>query len=297
MKKLKTVFINLLRILPDKTYLRLLYLVKCHHKLNLLQPSLFSEKLQWLKIYDRKAIYSIMADKYEAKLFVSKIVGEDVLVKNYGCWDSFDEIDFDALPNQFVLKCTHDSGGVVICKDKKEFNYNEARKKINKCLKRSLFYIYREWPYKNIKPRIIAEQYLSTDDGSPLIDYKFYCFNGEPRFLYISKGLDDHSKASISFVNLDWTFSKYKRSDFKQFDSLPIKPKRFEEMIAISRELAKGTYFLRVDLYNLNGRIYFSELTFFPCGGFMPFTEETHDAEIGKMLNLDTANAPRGGVD
>ena len=272
--------------MTDLVFLARMYKAKKGIILDLKNPSSFTEKLQWLKLFDRKPIYSSMVDKYEAKKYVSNVIGESYIVRNYGCWDRFEDIDFAKLPNQFVLKCTHDSGGIVICRDKNNFDIKKAKKRLKDSLKRNMFFYYREWPYKNVRPRIIAEEFLENANKEPLIDYKFYCFNGEPKFLYISKGLDDHSTASISFVNLNWTFSKYERSDFKPFETLPTKPTKFNEMIELSKELSKGIPFLRVDLYQINEKIYFSELTFSPCGGFMPFKNEHDDIEIGKMLNL-----------
>lgn len=198
----------------------------------------------------------------------------------------FDAVDFSTLPNKFVLKCTHDSGGLVICRDKEKFDKDAARKKINKSLSRNYYYHGREWVYKNVKHRIIAEQYLSNINEKGLIDYKFYCFDGQPSFLYISKGLEDHSTARISFVNLDWTFSTYKRKDYLEFEILPEKPQNFNEMIEIAKKLSEGFKFIRVDLYNINGKILFSELTFSPCSGMMPFVSLDDDVEIGKKLDL-----------
>lgn len=281
---------GLLRFVPDDKYLKRKYWYKMHRELHLEEPVSFSEKLQWLKLYDRKPIYTTMVDKYAAKQYVSDCLGEQHIIPTLGVWDSFDEIDFDTLPDRFVLKCTHDSGGLVIVKDKSKIDRESARKKIESSLKRNYFWQGREWPYKDVKPRILAEAFMENKNGEPLRDYKFYCFNGEPGFLYISEGLENHATASISFVNLDWTFAPYERSDYKPFQTLPPKPERFADMLRIAKTLSKGTDFLRVDLYQINGEIYFSELTFSPCGGMMPFREEKHDFEIGKMLKLTKIN-------
>lgn len=273
--------------MDDEKYLRLVYKSKMKRELNLDNPKTFNEKLQWLKLYDRKPEYTRMVDKYEAKLYVAEKIGEEHIIKNYGVWDNFDDIDFDKLPDRFVLKCTHDCGGLVICRDKSKLDLAAARKKINKSLKVNYFYSGREWPYKDVKPRIIAEEYMEDgQDCVGLMDYKFYCFGGEPKFLYISKGLETHATASISFVNLDWTRAKYERSDYKPFDVLPEKPGAFDEMIEICKKLSAGTSFLRVDLYEIMGKVYFSELTFSPCSGFMPFRDPAHDRELGEMIDL-----------
>ena len=220
------------KFLPDKQYLQLYYFAKFKKPLNLKSPKTFNEKLQWLKLNDRKDIYTIMVDKYEAKKVVANIIGEEYIIPTLGVWDSFDEIDFDTLPDQFVLKCTHDSGGLVICRDKSKLDKVETRKILEKSLKNEYFYMAREWPYKNVKPRIIAEQYMQDETQiNGLFDYKFYCFDGEAKFLYVSKGLENHKTARISFLNLDWTFAPFKRNDYKAFDSIPQKPKEFEKMV------------------------------------------------------------------
>ena len=271
--------------MDDAAYLKLKFKHKMGSELKLDHPVTFNEKIQWLKLYDRHPEYSTMVDKLEAKQYVLTKTKINV-IKTIGVWKKFNDIDFEALPNRFVLKCTHDSGGLVICKDKTKLDYKKCKKTINKSLKRNYYYSGREWPYKNVRPRIIAEEYMEDDSGSGLIDYKFYCFNGEPKFLYISKGLDNHATASISFLKLDWSPASFKRSDYKQFEKLPEKPSCFNEMIEIAKNLSKNVIFLRVDLYQIKDKVYFSELTFSPCGGFMPFEEKTSDIELGNMLRL-----------
>lgn len=227
-----------------------------------------------------------MVDKYEVKNYVSNLIGEDYVVKNLGVWNSFDDIDFSSLPNQFVLKCTHDSGGLVICRDKSKLDLEKAKAKINKSLNRNYYYNGREWPYKNVKPRIIAEEYLENKKDVGLRDYKFYCSDGKVLCLYVSEGLEDHSTASISFLNTDWTFSEFKREDFKPFEKLPEKPEKYEEMLEISEKLSKGYKFLRVDLYEVSGKVYFSEFTFSPCSGYMPFSPAEWDEKLGEKVEI-----------
>lgn len=283
----KNLIFNFLKFIPDESYLKLLYFIRMKKILNLKNPKTFNEKLQWLKLNDRKSQYSLMVDKYEAKKYVQSLIGEQYIIPTYGVWNSFNEIDFNSLPNKFVLKCTHDSGGVVICQDKKLLNIELAKQKINKSLKCNFYYVGREWPYKNVKPRIIAEKYLEDKSTSDLKDYKFYCFNGEPLFLYLSQGMNNHQTARISYVNLDWTLAKYKRSDYLSFTELPQKPKNLNKMIELSRSLAKDIKFLRVDFYEVNGQIYFGELTFYPGSGFTPFASYQDDLDIGNYLKLD----------
>ncbi len=272
--------------LSDEKYLKFFYKLNMGKKLNLDNPKTFNEKLQWLKLYDRKDIYTTMVDKYEVKNYVASLIGEEYVVKNLGIWDNFDEIDFESLPDQFVLKCTHDSGGLVICRDKSKLDLEKAKAKINKSLNRNYYYNGREWPYKNVKPRIIAEKYLENKKDQGLRDYKFYCADGKVLCLYVSEGLEDHSTASISFLNKDWTFSEFKREDFKPFEKLPEKPEKYEEMLEISEKLSKGYKFLRVDLYEVAGKVYFSEFTFSPCSGYMPFSPKEWDEKLGKMVEI-----------
>lgn len=270
----------------DEWFVRHNYELSMGKTINLNSPSSFNEKLQWLKLYDRRPLYTRMVDKYEAKKYVSEIIGEKYIIPTLGVWEKFDEINFDSLPNQFVLKCTHDSGGLVICRDKNRFDIETARKKINTSLRRDYYMVGREWPYKDVRRRIIAEKYMQDGRQRELRDYKFYCFNGEPQFLYLSEGLENHATAHISFVNLDWTFAPFGRSDYAPFTQLPERPKHFDEMIDISRRLSSGIPFLRVDLYEINGEVYFGELTFTPKGGTMPFNPPEADYEIGKLLKL-----------
>lgn len=260
-------------------------------ELNLDDPKTFNEKIQWLKLFYHNPQYVLMVDKYEAKQIVSDMIGEEHVVLNYGVWEKFDEIDFSSLPDQFVLKCTHDSGGLVVVRDKSKMNIPEARKKINACLHKNFYWHGREWQYKAVKPRIIAEEFLSdggstTNEGLGLTDYKFFCFNGEPRFLYVSKGLENHRTATISFLTLDWEFADFQRTDYKRMAELPPKPKKFVEMVEISRKLSHDLPFVRVDLYCVKDLVYFSELTFTPCGGYMTFEKPESDYFVGEMLKL-----------
>ena len=281
--------------IADEKYIKLKFYATLGKRLNLESPKTFNEKLQWLKLHDRKPIYTDMVDKYEAKNHVADIIGEKYIIPTLGVWDSFDEIDFDSLPEQFVLKCTHDSGGLVICRDKKGLNKASAKAKIERSLKRDYYLTHREWPYKNVKRRIIAEKYLEQPCGADtdvvgLTDYKFYCFNGKPKFLYVSKGLENHNTAKISFLTLDWEFAPFKRSDFRGFDVLPEKPTKLSEMIEIATKLSKDIAFVRVDLYQVGENIYFSELTFSPCAGMMPFEPEHWDEKLGEWIDIADIN-------
>lgn len=273
--------------LSDEAYLKLFYKIMAKESLNLEHPKTFNEKMQWLKLHDRKPIYTAMVDKYEVKKYVAERIGEKYIIPTLGAWDKYEDIDFDKLPNRFVLKCTHDSGGLVICKNKNDLDKKEAKKRIKKCLKKNFYWLGREWPYKNVKPRILAEKYMGDGESGGITDYKFFCFDGEPKFLYLSRGLENHSTASISFVTLDWKLAPFTRSDFKTFTELPKKPAGYDEMLELAKKLSSGHKFLRVDLYQIGSQVYFSELTFFPCGGVIPFDPKEWDEELGKLITLD----------
>ena len=272
--------------MSDETYLKLRYNCIMGKKLNLDNPVTYNEKLQWLKLYDRKPEYTKMVDKYEAKKYVADIIGEEYIIPTLGVWDNVNDIDFDTLPNQFVLKCTHDSGGLVICKDKAELDIENAKNTLNHFLNRNFYSVHREWPYKDVKHRIIAEKYMEDESGKDLKDYKFFCFNGEPKLLYISEGLSDHSTAKISFADMDYNIAEFKRNDFKPFDELPKKPINFEKMKELAKVLSKDRAFIRVDFYEINKKIFFGELTFFPCSGYLPFDPEKYDKILGDWITL-----------
>ena len=243
--------------------------------------------MQWLKLYNHKKTYTVMADKYGAKEYVAEKIGNAYIIPTLGVWDSFDEIDFDSLPEQFVLKCTHDSGGLVICRDKKNLDMENARRIITDSLNRDYYRVAREWPYKDVPRKVIAEKLMSDDTQvNGLTDYKFYCFGGEPKFLYVSSGMDDHATARMSFLNLDWSAAAFRRADYLPFEQVPPKPEGYEKMLEIARILSAGEPFLRVDLYEIGGKIYFSELTFTPCGGMMVFHPSQWDVTLGSWITL-----------
>lgn len=277
--------------LTDEQYLKLAWKVDMGGKLNLQNPKTFNEKLQWLKLNDRKSLYTQLVDKYEAKHWVANLIGDDYIIPTYGIWENFDDINFEKLPKQFVIKCTHDSCGLVICKDKSRLNIGSAQNKINKSLRRNYYYRDREWPYKDVKPRIIVEKFMS--DGrtleSGLTDFKFFCFSGHPKFLYVSQGLDNHATAKIAFYDLHGKKMWFKRADYHELseDEFSL-PKTFSEMVNVAAILAKNIPcpFVRIDLYEINGKVYFSEITFSPCGGHLPFSPVKADFELGKLLKL-----------
>lgn len=275
--------------IPDKLFIELQTLYRCGKWPDLKTPHTFMDKQQWLKLYDHKDIYTVMADKYLVKDYVKGIIGEQYIIPTIASWDNFSEIDFDALPDQFVLKCSHDSGGLMICKNKSEFDYSAAKKKINRALRRNYFYNGREWPYKNIKPRIIAEKYMtegSGDNDSELTDYKFYCFEGEPRFLYVAKAnfINNKKHDLLSIYDMDWKRAPFQRRDHEPFPYEPEKPRTFDKMVEFSRLIAKDIPFVRVDWYEINGELYFGETTFYPGAGYGEFYPEEYNYTIGSWI-------------
>ena len=274
---------NIIKV-DDEKFLKYLYKSTFHKELNLENPSTFNEKLQWLKLYDRNPEYIKMVDKYEAKKYVADIIGEEYIIPTLGVWDKFDEIDFSKLPNQFVIKCTHDSGGVVICEDKNKLNLRKTKRKIEKCLKQNFYYRAREWPYKNVKPRIIVEKYMVDESKKELKDYKVFCFNGEPKFIEVDFDRFIDHKRNIYTTNWELMQLQIK---YPMDSNVKIKkPEKLEEMIKFARILAKNIPHVRVDFYSINKNIYFGELTFYHESGFGEITPEEWNKKLGDMIIL-----------
>lgn len=298
-------------IFSDTTYLKLYYRVQMGRGLDLTNPQTYNEKLQWLKLNYRKPEFTKIVDKVYFKEHIINTIGAQYIIPTLGVWDYFEDIDFEQLPNQFVLKCSHDSGGLVICRDKGTFNYHKAKRKINRHLKNNHFNIGREWPYKDIKPRIIAEQYMANKNFDPdidinglksidaetlqnkfgLLDYKFMCFNGEVKALFLDIGVtsksDGHAENYYrSIYNANW-----EAMDFKETrDHFPIpieKPHFFDDMVKIAQKLSANYPHIRVDLYYINGQIYAGELTFFHGSGLDNcFIPNEWDYKFGEWIKL-----------
>lgn len=275
----------LLRFLPDKLYIQLYYFAQFKKFVNFKNPKTFNEKINWLKLNDRKPEYTNMVDKYEAKKYAEKIIGKEYIIPTLGIWEKFDDIDFSSLPNKFVLKCTHDSEGMIVVKNKKELNMDEARQIIERAMKYNFYYIGREWPYKNVKPRIIAEEYMEDKKYHELRDYKFFCFNGEPKMMFVASergnGTTKFDFFDLNFNHLD-IIQHYPNSS-KEID----KPQNFEKMIELSKKLSRGMKHIRVDFYEVNGKIYFGELTFYHFSGFQPFNDKKWDKMLGDMIDVN----------
>lgn len=279
--------LNFSSLMSDKSYLKAFYMYTFGKPLNLDNPRTFCEKLQWLKLNDRNPMYTMMVDKYEVKKYITEKMGSEYVIPTLGVWDHPNEIEWDSLPDQFVLKTTHGGGGngVIICKDKNTLDKKKVEIQLQKSLDADLYKQFREWPYKNVEKRIIAEELVTVPDGSELKDYKFFCFNGKVQFYKIdfNRFVEHHA----NYYSLDGELLPFGEiicpPDSSHNEDLPI---NLNDMIRIAEELSVGTKFLRVDLYNVSGRIYFGETTFYPAAGFGSFIPNSWDLEIGKMIIL-----------
>ena len=274
--------------MSDEEYLSRKYQLYFGQKLDLQNPQTFNEKLQWLKLYNRKPEYTVMVDKYKVREYIAQELGEEYLIPLLGVWDNPDEIDFDALPNQFVLKCNHNSGlGMCICKDKSELDISKVKVELRKGLKQDYYLTGREWPYKDVPRKIIAEKYMEDVSGD-LKDYKFYCFNGEMKFVMINSDRNTSRPTRADYFDRDFNWLDFTWG-YSHAEVHPKKPEQFEKMVAIVEKLAKGLPHIRVDLYDCNGKIYFGELTFFDGSGFDKIEPLEWDYKIGKLLKLPTS--------
>lgn len=280
----------------DETFLKLIYFLEMGHRLNLKNPQFFSEKIQWLKIYDRRPEYPFLVDKLSAKNVVAKIIGERYIIPTLGVWNNFDEIDFPNLPNKFVLKTSHGSGGgggsVVVCHNKDNLNIDVIRLKFEKRLHSNTYNKYREWPYKNIKPKIFAEQLLEVENGchADIPDYKFFCFNGEPKYCQVIQ--NRHSKETIDFFDMEWNHEDFIGLNPKAVhaEKVPECPKTLNQMIDIAKALSAGKPFARIDLYEVGDACFFGEITLYPASGLGKFTPKSTDGFLGKLLQLPNVN-------
>lgn len=275
--------------LPDKTYLKLLFKLIMGYRLDLKHPKTFAEKCQWLKLYDRKPLYHQMVDKYEAKELASTMIGAEYVIPTYGVWDNVDDIDWNSLPDKFVIKPTNIGGGegVVICKDKSLLKIEEAKNKISKAIKEiELYSRHREWQYKDVKPRIIAEELLEDDTCPYLRDYKFYCFNGEPKVFYITsdKGI---SETRQDFFDIHGNHIELEDVNYPSNKvETPRLPNNLEKMVNLAKKLSANLPHMRVDLYEVNDKIYFGEWTFCEAGGFASFKPNYWNQKLGDWIIL-----------
>ena len=255
------------------------------YELNLDNPRTFNEKLQWIKLYDHNPLYTKLVDKFRAKQYVIEKVGEEHVIPLLGRWDDVNEIEWDKLPNQFVIKCSHDCGGMVICKDKSKLDINAAKKKLKRCLKRNYYWESREWPYKNVIPVIFAEAYMEDEYGE-LRDYKWFCFDGEPKALFVaSERQKEDEETKFDFFDANFNHLPI-TNGHPNSSKLIEKPKGFDTMKDLASTLSKGIPEVRVDFYSVNGKVYFGEFTFFHWGGLMPFKPKEWDYKFGDWIKL-----------
>lgn len=278
------VAVRLVKILPDDLYLKMYFYGQLGYRLNLKNPKTYNEKLQWLKLYDKHPEYTKMVDKVDAKDYVASIVGHKYVIPTLGVWNNVDDINWDSLPKQFVVKSTNDSGGVVVCKDKSLLDIQKAKDKLRFTGGRDYAETSKEYPYKNVPHRYIAEEYIEDESGFELKDYKIFCFDGEPKFLFVATGRQQND-TRFDFYDLNFNHLPV-LNGHENAEIWPSKPQNFDEMLDVARKLSKNIPHVRVDLYNVNGKIYFGELTFFHWSGIVPFEPFDWDYKFGEYLNL-----------
>lgn len=267
---------------PDKLYIKYLYYFNFGKPLDLKNPRSYNEKCQWLKLYNREPVYTTMVDKYLVKEYVKQRIGEEYVIPCYGMWEKANDIDYNKLPERFVLKCNHDSSSVIVVREKGAVDKKAIAKKLNKCLRTTYYYGSREWPYKNVKPCIFAEMLLDEGTGKELHDYKFWCFNGHPKYMYITnKG----KVVKENFYDMDFNPVDINHGFYRTVPEYK-KPGCFEEMKSLAENLSHGIPFVRVDFFFVNGNVYFSEFTFYDWGGTRPFIPEETDLFLGELIKL-----------
>ena len=271
--------------LPAEEFLKRKYRVKMGRELDLENPTLYTEKLQWLKLYDHRPEYTRMVDKYAAKAYVAEKIGGEYVIPLLGVWDRAEDIDFDALPDRFVLKTTHDSGSFIVCRDKSTLDIPAARKRLKRFLGRNYYDNNREWPYKDVPRRIIAEAYMEDSRQGELRDYKFFTFGGEPKVLYIAQGRGSGGETAADFFDMEFNHLPF-TIDHGMAPEPPEKPQNFGLMKRLAAKLSEGTPQLRVDFYEADGKVYFGEMTFFHCSGMADFNPPQWNRTFGDWVTL-----------
>ena len=272
-------------LLSDKAYLKRLYKKRMGKELNLKNPQTFTEKLNWLKLYDRNPEYTMMADKYAVRKYIAEKIGEEYLVPLVGVWDNVEEIDFDALPDKFVLKCNHDNG-VIICTDKSKLDIEKTKKELQYHLSRDYYKKCREWPYKDIKRKIICEKFMENNDGSTNIEYKVFCFSGKPKFICVISDRFSDKGICVDFYTMDWSYLDIKQGEYRRAGNLFKEPKNIKELILLSEILCGNIPFVRIDFNFWNNNLYFGEITFFDSAGFEEFKPPEWSITIGEWIKL-----------
>jgi len=278
-------FRKLSRLIPDRIYLQIVYFRHFKKFIDFDNPKTFNEKIQWLKLNYRKEEYTNLVDKYRVKQYITKLIGEEYVIPTLGVWKNVDDIDFKSLPEKFVLKCNNDSGGIVICKNKKDFDEAKAKSFLKERLKNNGYWYGREWPYKNVKPCIIAEKYMEDSISKDLKDYKFFCFNGSMEFFDID--IDRFIEHRSNYYDRNGNFLPFGKTYCPPDYTKKIEmPKNLDKMIELAETISHNTVLSRIDFYEIDGQVYFGEITFYPGSGFSPFTDEKWDYKLGDMIDL-----------
>ncbi len=273
------------RIVPDKIYLKLKFFLTIGRKLNLSNPSTYNEKIQWLKLYDRKKEYAVYVDKYAVREYIAKTIGEEYLIPLIGVYDKVEDIPWDELPQKFILKCTHGSQCNIICKNKSNLNIRKSNNDLKKWMNQNWFFYGREWPYKQVTPRIICEELIEDKNGKLPKDYKIMCFNGEPHFIQVHSDRFENSYTN-DFYSIKWEKTKICQGVPNSKKVLE-RPSKLEEMIKIAKILSKDIPYVRIDFYEQNGQVFFGEITLYPTSGFTPFIDYNDDVRLGKMIQIN----------
>ncbi|WP_368646165.1 ATP-grasp fold amidoligase family protein [Alkalibacterium putridalgicola] len=282
----KLIKYKLLKKMSDKRFIELDYLINTKNALNLTDPKTFNEKLQWLKLNNRKTYYTTLVDKYEVREYISELIGEEYLIPLLGVYDTYDDIDFRALPDQFVMKPTHTSGNIFICKDKNQIDHEALRGKIDAWLSRDYYSVHREWPYKNVNPRIIIEEYIEQESGSELRDYRFFCFDGAPKFITVDFNIIDKSKTRRNLYDVGWNIMDATISYPQEKELVIEKPEKLEQLIELSCMLSKDIPHARIDFYYINNKIKFGEITFFHQSGMGDIQPDEFNIEMGNWITV-----------
>lgn len=277
---------KIIGIVPDNFFLSVQYKRITGEKLNLNSPVTFNEKLQWLKLYNRNPLSTTLVDKFEVRSFVKEKTEEDILIPSYGVYNEYSEINFDVLPNQFVIKATHTSGNYFLCKNKDGINHSQLKFEIDSWLQREYYWLQREWPYKNVKPRIVIEKYLTTSTGGNINDYRFFCFNGEPKFISVDLDFVNKTQLRRNLYDLDWNLMDEEITYPKEMGKIIPKPENLDQMIKIAKKLSEDMPHVRVDLYNVEGEIYFGELTFYHQSGYGDIRPKEFNKVMGDWIIL-----------
>lgn len=272
--------------LTDEAYLKKIYKLYVGRKLNLESPATYTEKLQWLKLHDRQPIYTVMQDKYLVREFIAKTIGEEYLIPLLGVWEDPKEIDFDSLPNQFVLKCNHDCASVIICRDKSELDRDAAIEKLKECLRRNYWIGGREWAYKGIPPKVIAEQYLQDGSSETLTDYKFFCCNGKAKMLLLASGTAHTKERRLDYYDTDFHRLPIVRGSIANSQIDNKKPEQLDLLISLAEKIASGIPFIRVDFYLIQGKPYFGEVAFYPSSGLAEFHPIEWEKRVGSWIDI-----------